>query len=124
MKFKEIVRRSSLVAVAVPTLMASAMLFTTTPASAAADTLSTTGAWGRYVWQRAGWALVARDPLTDGHCAQWQTRASGGSWQWAGIRVCTATETYAQEQVGVGENTQVRICRTGVGNCSTAVTLN
>lgn len=105
-------------------LAASASLFAATPALAVTQgTLSTTGASGEYRYQSgsATWALGARDTVSDSHCAQWQVKHSGSStWVWTGARECAGTQTW----VGVaGVSDQVRICRTGTGNCSTAVKL-
>ncbi|WP_089207300.1 hypothetical protein [Streptosporangium subroseum] len=113
--------------VAVATLFAAspASAFTASPAPAFTGngTLSTTGAVGAYKYVRGsgGWDLFARDPLSDGHCAQWQIKHPGGSWAWYGNRVCTGTETYVY--AGALDEDQIRICRTGTGNCSASVSL-
>jgi hypothetical protein len=84
---------------------------------------STTGASGRAVYISNGsWRLYATDTLTDGHCAQWQSRLHGstGSWSWTGDSSCSGSE----EAVGYAYYTyDYRICRTGVGNCSSALDL-
>ncbi|MGK5677796.1 hypothetical protein [Actinoplanes sp. URMC 104] len=91
-----------------------------TPALAA-DTLSTTGASGRWSYIKNGdWSLYAKDPLTDGHCAQWQYKAPGGSWTNSLNSVCSSTETWAGS---ARSGYQIRICRTGVWNCSGTRTL-
>jgi hypothetical protein len=90
-----------------------------TPASAA--THSTTGASGRDAYLGYSlYDLFARDTLTDTHCARWQRRAPGGSWAWTGESVCTASEQLAATGFS---GWSIRICRTGVGNCSSAYTL-
>lgn len=96
--------------------------FAAVPAHAAEITRSTTGAEGRAVYIGNGdWDLFARDPLTDGHCARWQERAPGSSsWSWKGNSVCTATEQWA---AFARSGYSYRICRTGIGNCSTVATL-
>lgn len=93
------------------------------PAFTGNGSLSTTGASGKYkyVTGSGGWDLFALDPLSDGHCAQWQIKHPGGSWTWHGNRVCTGTETYVY--AGAQDEDQIRVCRTGTGNCSTAVSL-
>jgi hypothetical protein len=101
----------------------SAAMFAGSPASASAyeGTLSTTGAWGKYSYIANGsFNLQARDPLTDGHCARWQHRPPGGSWTWTGDMICSATATHSGY---TWINYEVRICRTGIGNCSSAVKL-
>ncbi|MFY1661038.1 hypothetical protein [Micromonospora sp. WMMD1274] len=96
--------------------------FAAVPAQAATITRSTTGAAGRAVYLGdSNWELFARDTLSDGHCARWQVRAPGGtSWSWQGDSVCTSTEKSATFGVS---NYSYRICRTGIGNCSSAATL-
>ncbi|SCG70049.1 hypothetical protein [Micromonospora humi] len=91
-------------------------------APAYAATLSTTGAKGRYEYFKNGtYQMWLTDTLSDGHCAQWQEKASGGSWTWVGERNCSSGEINAVWLGRLGY--QIRICRTGVGNCSTAVKL-
>lgn len=105
--------------------IAATTIFTASPALAFSGngTLSTTGASGayKYVTGAAGWDLFARDPLSDGHCAQWQIRHPGGSWNWYGNRVCSGTETYVY--AGAQDEDEIRICRTGIGNCSAVLSL-
>lgn len=115
---KRVAKYCGALAVAIATLLA----ITSTPASAAITYYaSTTGAAGRATYLQNGvFDLYARDTLTDGHCAQWQSRWPGGAWSWTGSRACSSTETH----VGLAEWGQdVRICRTGVGNCSSAIRL-
>ncbi|WP_343450930.1 hypothetical protein [Micromonospora oryzae] len=98
------------------------LAFAAVPAQAAEITKSTTGASGRAVYIKNGdWDLFATDTLTDGHCARWQERApSSSSWSYKGNSICTATEGWA----GFARSGySYRICRTGVGNCSTVATL-
>lgn len=79
--------------------------------------LSTTGAAGiaRY-YENGQYFLLAKDTLSDGHCAQWQKRNPGASWAWTGDMVCDGS----YHNVGIAlVGQQVRICRTGLGNCST-----
>ncbi|MGW5671418.1 hypothetical protein [Micromonospora sp. NPDC003776] len=105
------------------TVGASALLLLGIAAAPAwAATLSTTGAKGRYEYFKNGtYQMWLTDTLTDGHCAQWQEKAPGGSWKWVGEQNCTSSEINA---VWLGRSTyEVRICRTGIGNCSTAVKL-
>lgn len=119
-------KRTAVVGGCALAVAASATLFAATSASAAAydGTLSTTGAWGEYSYMNGsgGYELGARDTLTDGHCAQWQERDPGGGWYWIGSRACTGTEQWVAQALAF-EGVQVRVCRTGVGNCSSYVTL-
>lgn len=99
-----------------------AMLVALAAVPAQAVTLSTTGAVGRTAYIRNGdYELFARDPLTDGHCARWQERLPNETtWRWKGSSACSSTEQF----VGFSRSGhRVRICRTGVGNCSSATLL-
>ncbi|KAB1916768.1 hypothetical protein F8280_30555 [Micromonospora noduli] len=98
------------------------LAFAAVPAQAAVISKSTTGAAGRAVYIKNGdWDLFARDPLTDGHCARWQERAPGGSsWSWKGNSICTSSEGWA---AFARSGYSYRICRTGIGNCSSVATL-
>jgi hypothetical protein len=111
-------RLSIRTAVVLPAV-AALLLAASTPAMAD-TTLSTTGASGRLAVCPDGgdptWCLYARDTLTDGHCARWQIETSSG-WQWWGNSVCTGTEQYVT-RLDLG---RLRVCRTGIGNCSRAV---
>jgi len=102
-------------------LSAAAVVLLAGAVPAMADTtLSATGASGRMAVcsnpYEPTWCLYARDTLTDGHCARWQIETSTG-WQWWGSSVCTGTEQF----VGALEVGRLRVCRTGIGNCSRAV---
>ncbi|GAB3982873.1 hypothetical protein V1634_25480 [Plantactinospora veratri] len=109
-------RRGGVVALA-----AAAMVAIASTPSYAAVSLSTTGAAGRAVYAGDNiHRLYAKDPLTDGHCAQWQIRLPGGQWQWSGDRACSSSEEYVS---ATASGNQIRICRTGVGNCSAAYQL-
>ncbi|WP_436527883.1 hypothetical protein [Actinoplanes sp. HUAS TT8] len=106
--------RSSVVAASAAVALVAGSL----PASAA--TLSTTGASGRTKYFENGtYLLYAHDPLTDGHCARWQVN-TGSGWSYTGDSACSSTEILA----GIAQSgSSVRICRTGVGNCSGSVKL-
>jgi hypothetical protein len=109
-------RRSALVAAG------SAAILTVVSTPALAASLSTTGASGTWSYiQNGTYGLYARDTLTDGHCAQWQRRPPGGSWTTDTTDpICTSTSTFS----GIAQSgDQIRICRTGVWNCSAARTL-
>ena len=99
------------------------------PSAQAVDyfTTSTTGAQARAYIDGASVPNVVvqgRDPLTDGHCAQVQYRYStSGSWTNAGAAVCTSTWT-TKAKLTAPSTLQVRVCRTGVGNCSSPFTVN
>ena len=109
------IKRSAVVAAGA----AAVVTFASVPALAVS--LSTTGAAGRSAYLGNGdYTLYARDTLSDGHCAQWQYKEPGGSWRSAGSNVCSSSEAvggYAHSGF------QIRICRTGVWNCSGAYTL-
>lgn len=110
-------KRSALVAVG-----SAAILTVVSTPSFAADSLSTTGASGTYYYIENGtYGLKARDTLSDGHCAQWQRKPPGGSWTTDTTDpVCTSTLTFS----GIAQSgDQIRICRTGVWNCSGTRTL-
>lgn len=96
--------------------------FSAVPAQALTYNLSTTGAAGSVTYVGNGdWSLHAHDTLTDGHCARFQVKdLDDTSWRWYGDMVCTSTDQYV---TGVRINWYVRICRTGIGNCSAAVKL-
>ncbi|MEU1275500.1 hypothetical protein [Streptomyces sp. NPDC005799] len=96
--------------------------FSAVPAQAASYDLSTTGAAGRVTYVGNGdWSLHAHDTLTDGHCARYQVKDTDDtSWRWYGDMVCTSTDQYV---TGARTSWSVRICRTGIGNCSAAVKL-
>jgi hypothetical protein len=102
-------------------LAGAALVVAAAPIPAQAATVSTTGARGRTAYFENGTHfLYASDPLTDGHCARWQQKIGSGSWTWHFRSACSGTE----EQVGIGQSgNQYRICRTGVGNCSSAIRL-
>jgi hypothetical protein len=96
---------------------------TATPALAAS--VSTTGASGRTA--AAGgttYRFYATDTLSDGHCAQWQQQSGGaGSWRYIGAQACSGSEELVSSRSVVRDGTRYRICRTGVGNCSSSFTL-
>lgn len=91
-------------------------------AAQAATTYTTTGAWGQDVYVSGSsnpteYNLYAKDPLEDGHCAQWQIKTGDNSWTWYGTRVCSNTVTYVGKAYGK-YSYYYRLCRTGVGNCT------
>ena len=98
-----------------------ALLVGAAAAPALADSVSTTGASGstEYISGSGGYYnLYAKDTLTDGHCAQWQS--DQGGWHYIGSKACSG----GWEHVGsVQTGHRYRICRTGAGNCSSAVEL-
>jgi phospholipase/lecithinase/hemolysin len=110
------VKRSALVAAG-----SAALLVTTSSPSWADGSTSTTGVSGRWAYRRNGdYNLYARDVLSDGHCAQWQRREPGGSWENTINMICSNTEAWAGLGRGGG---QIRLCRTGVWNCTRAISL-
>jgi len=96
--------------------------FSVGPAQALTYDMSTTGAVGTATYVGNGdWSLHARDPLTDGHCARFQVKDTDDtSWRWYGDMVCSSADRYV---TGARSLWSVRICRTGIGNCSAAVRL-
>lgn len=107
-------KRSAMIAVG-----AAAIVTVVSTPSFASGTISTTGAAGysKYIGN-GDYSLYAKDTLSDGHCAQWQYKEPGGSWTNDGPDVCSSTYTWVG---AANENFQIRICRTGVWNCSSAV---
>ncbi|MET9461529.1 hypothetical protein ABZY05_41940 [Streptomyces canus] len=95
---------------------------TAAPAEAHTYNLSTTGAAGAVDYSANGtWDIYARDTLTDGHCARFQVKDwDDTSWRWYDDMVCTSTEQWVSI---VQSGWSVRICRTGIGNCSAALKL-
>lgn len=95
-------------------------LVVATSTTASAVTLATTGAEGRYAFTSGppyNVNLYATDTLSDGHCARWQVDYGSG-YQWLGAQVCSSTETFVGTYPRATQ--LIRICRTGVGNCSPA----
>ena len=89
------------------------------PAEAHTYTMSTTGAVGAIdYFENGSWNLYARDTLSDGHCARFQVKDENDtSWRWYEDMVCTSTEQWVSI---FPSGWSVRICRTGIGNCSAA----
>jgi hypothetical protein len=110
-------KRSAVVAVG-----SAAILTVVSTPSLAANSLSTTGASGTWAYSANGtYNLYARDTLSDGHCAQWERKPPGGSWTTDTTDpICSGTSTWS----GIAQfGDQIRICRTGVWNCSGTHTL-
>ena len=88
---------------------------------------STTGAVGdavsngNYSDLLVHYDLYATDPLTDGHCAQWQRKIGDAAWAWIGSSSCGSKTKVADGKGAL--NWRYRICRTGVGNCSASAEL-
>ncbi|WP_340373902.1 hypothetical protein U5640_01060 [Streptomyces sp. SS7] len=112
-------KRLAVVAVSAATAIVG---FWAVPAQAETFSLSTTGAAGTVTYVGNGdWSLHAHDPLTDGHCARFQVKDTDDtSWRWYGDMVCTSADRYV---TGARSLWSVRICRTGIGNCSAAIRL-
>ncbi len=87
--------------------------------------LSTTGAAANCIFNNSSdgiGRMTYRDTLSDGHCAfvQWRVNSSS-SWT-SSPHNCTSTNV-SYNIVPFAPNTvQVRVCRSGVGNCSGIVT--
>ena len=111
-------KRSAVVAVG-----SAAVLTVVSTPSLAANSLSTTGAYGSWAYAVNGtWSMSAKDTLTDGHCAQWERKPAGSSsWTTSpNEAICSSTLTWS----GIAQSGDyVRICRTGVWNCSGSVKL-
>lgn len=95
-----------------------------TASPALAASVSTTGASGRTSIVSSNINFYATDTLSDGHCAQWQRQPGGsGSWSYFGSQACSGSEELVAARPYFSDGTRYRICRTGVGNCSSSFAL-
>ena len=85
---------------------------------------STTGASGRVTSCGDGTqCFYATDTLSDGHCARWQqSQDNFAHWTWIGASACSGHEEYVYTTFIA--QYEMRICRTGVGNCSAYLTFS